>query len=356
MSEIAYTKSTSKDTMTISPIELRTSSTTRLIFEPVWVDASVSEHPLRGGFRFQRKGPNDSWVDFESRPLSSLHKDEEYKLNLHPEEIYKLISSLAQINEQLLKCGHMSGSSFFTLNSDNAEGIFVQIGQTENREWIIKQLKLLENENFENLGSAIGRARLENVITKFETSIDNGDEKFWQDFFNDNTWILQQVFAFPVIYLNGETYLGGKNSKGRQGQGGSATDFLCKNGSNGSFAVVEIKTPECSLVGPNYRGKRGSEDRNELCEIHGDLTGGIVQLENQIYIAIDNFKTILGADYDGLNYLNPSGVLIAGNYSKLSDIQRKSFDLFRKSLGKNQIQTFDEVLEKLRLLKNVYEA
>lgn len=355
MQETAYTKSTSKETMVVSPIVLRETSTTRLIFEPLWVDASVSDHPLRGGFRFQRKGSKESWNNFESKTLGALHKDEEYKLNLQPEEICKLLSSLSQINEQLSKCGHISGNGSFVLNSDNAEGIFLQIGQIENREWVIQQLKLLENENFENLGSAIGRARLENIIAKFEASLSNNDEKFWQDFFNENIWILQQAFAFPVVYLAGESYLGGKNSKGRQGFGGSATDFLFKNGSNGSFAVVEIKTPGCGLVGANYRGEKDAEGKNELCVMHGDLTGGIVQLENQIYIAIENFKTTLGADYDGLNHLNPTGVLIAGNYESMTDVQRKSFELFRKALGKNQVYTFDEVLEKLKLLKSVYE-
>ncbi|HEX7542829.1 MAG TPA: Shedu anti-phage system protein SduA domain-containing protein, partial [Patescibacteria group bacterium] len=174
-------------------------------------------------------------------------------------------------------------------------------------------------------------------------------------FFNDNPWIFQQIFAFPVIYLNGETYLGGKNSKGRQGSGGSATDFLFKNGSNGSFAVVEVKTPGCSLVSGVYRGVKDSGNRNEIYEIHGDLSGGLVQLENQIYVAIEYFKTQIGADYRGLNHLNPTGVLLAGNCAGLTQNQKRSFNLFRKSLGKNQIYTFDEVLAKLKLLKDVYE-
>jgi hypothetical protein len=78
-------------------------------------------------------------------------------------------------------------------------------------------------------------------------------------------------------------------------------------------------------------------------------------MENQIHIAIENFRTIIGADFDALNHLDPTGVLIAGNYSTLSGPQKKSFDLFRKSLGKNRVYTFDEVLAKLKLLKSVYE-
>jgi hypothetical protein len=347
------TTSTSRATMDIKPIVLRENEITRLIFSPCWV--SASGNPLRGGFRFQRKSPKETWEDIEHRPMSSLKKDEGYELNLDGSDIAKLFSGLEEIKDTLSQHGHHYGTRTFALSQANVEGIFLQIGNVENRDWVIEQLKKLEVDNFENLGSAIGRARLENVIEFFETNIANTDESFWQSFFQNNPWIIQQVFAFPVIYLNGETYLGGKNSKGRQGSGGSATDFLFANGSNGSFAVVEVKTPNCDLVGTCYRGEQGSGDKNEIYRIHGDLTGGIVQMENQIYTAVEYFKTTIGEDYEDLNHLNPSGVLIAGNYSSMPDQQKKSFDLFRKSLGKNQVYTFDEVLAKLKLLKTVYE-
>lgn len=351
--KLMQTQSTSSATMDISPVVLRENEITRLVFYPIWV--SASGNPLRGGFRFQRKSPKETWEDIEHKPMSSLKKDEGYELNLDGSDMVKLFSRLEEIKKLLSVHGHHYGLQTFKLSEENAGGIFLQIGDIENREWVINQLKTLEGENFENLGSAIGRARLENVIEKFEKNILNSDEKFWQDFFEKYPWVLQQVFAFPVIFLNGETYLGGKNSKGRQGSGGSATDFLFMNGSNGSFAVVDIKTPDCNLIGTCYRGVEGSNEKNEIYRIHGDLTGGVVQMENQIHVAIEYFKTQLGDDFPETNHLNPTGVLIAGNYLNMTKIQQKSFDLFRKSMGKNQIFTFDEVLAKLKLLKSVYE-
>lgn len=348
------THSTSRVTMDASPIVLRENSITRLVFIPSWV--SASDKPLRGGFRFQRKGPKDTWVDVESKALSTLKKDEGYELNLDGEDMSKLFSGLEEVKAVLEKFGHSYGTRTFILSEKNAGGILLQIGDIQNRAWVIEQLKKLEGDNFENLGSAIGRARLESVIESFEENIGNVDEAFWQTFFEKNHWVLQQIFAFPVVYLNGETYLGGKNSKGRQGSGGTATDFLLKNGSTGSFAVVEVKTPGCNLVSSVYRGSKNSGNKNEVYEIHGELTGGLVQLENQIYIAIDYFKTQIGSDYRGLNHLNATGVLLAGNCSQLTLGQKKSFNLFRKSLGKNQIFTFDEILAKLKLLKAVYEV
>lgn len=353
MTDIIQTRSTSRETMDVSSIILRETSTTRLVFEPKWVDNS--DHPLRGGFRFQRKGSGDTWEDFGSRSLGLLHKDEEYKLNLKPEEIYTLLSQLSEIHNTLQEHGHCPGVRSVLLNRDNAGGIFLQIGRVENREWIIEQLKQLESENFENLGNAIGRAKLEKAINAMRDNLTNSDEAFWQSFFERNTWILQQVFSFPVIYLQGETYLGGKNSRGRSGAGGSATDFLLRNGTNGSFAVIEIKTPLSGLVGALYRGVAGSGGANETYQIHGDLSGGIVQMENQICTAIEHFRSTIGPDYPDLNRLHPTGVLIAGNFRNLDAGQGRSFNLFRKSLGKNLVYTYDEIIAKLELLREVYE-
>lgn len=339
--------------MDVTPIVLRENEITRLIFYPTWV--SASENPLRGGFRFQRKSPKGTWEDVERQPLSTLKMNEGYELHLDGSDMAKLFAGLEEIKETLSRHGHHYGTRTFQMSASNAEGVFLQIGDIKNREWIIEQLKVLEQENFENLGVAIGRARLENAIDSIEKNMANGDESFWQDLFEKNPWILQQLFAFPVIYLNGETYLGGKNTQGRQGVGGTATDFLFKNGSHGSFGVVEIKTPNCTLVGASYRGE-GTGEKNEIYRVHGDLTGGVVQMESQMQVAVEYFKTQLGEDYPELTHLDPAGVLIAGTRSHMGDAQRRSFDLFRRALGKNQIFTFDEVLSKLHLLKTVYQA
>ena len=255
------TRSTSDATMDVNPIVLRETSTSRLVFVPVWVDKSGN--PLRGVFRFEKKSRLGSWETIEHGKLTSLKSDEGYELSLKGDEIALLLNRLSEINSTLAKYGHAYGTSVVSLTEESAPGIFLQIGDVENREWVIEQLKTLEKTNFENLGLAIGRARIESAISEIEENINSNDESYWQGFFESNPWVLQQVFAYPVIYLNGETYLGGKNSHGRQGAGGTATDFLYKNGSNGSFAVIEIKVPGCNLVGSCYRGDEGSGLNNE---------------------------------------------------------------------------------------------
>lgn len=341
--------------MSVTPIVLRENSITRLVFSPSWV--SASSNPLRGGFRFQRKSPKETWEDAEHRPMSSLKKDEGYELNLDGSDIAKLFSGLEEVRDLLSAHGHHYGIRTFRLSQANAGGIFLQIGDIGNRDWVVEQLRALESQNFENLGAVLGLARLEKAIDEFEQNLPApNNEAFWQKFFERNPWVLQQIFSFPVICLNGETYLGGKNSKSRQGSGGVVTDFLFKHGSSESLAVVEIKTPQCNLIGSCYRGCDALDEKNTVYEIDGELTGGIVQLENQLHVAVESFKTQLGDSYPDLNHLNPTGLLIAGDYSRLSPPQRRSFDLFRKSLGKNQIFTFDEVLAKLKLIRAIYSS
>jgi hypothetical protein len=352
------TKPTSNKTMDIKSIILRETKTTRLLFCASWVDPALTDNPLRGGFRFQKKSPIEIWEDFDAKKISTLKKDEEYNLNLNGDDITILFKNLEEIKQTLLKHGHSYRIREFTVSDKNAGDLLLQISNAKNRELIKKQLKKLESDNFQSLGSVIGSARIEKVIEEFEKNIENSDEDFWQKFFENenNTWILQQLFSYPVTYLNGETYLGGKNSKGRQGQGGVATDYLLKNGSNGSFAVVEIKTPITKLIGSLYKKTQEVEDgSNEIYGIYQDTTAAIVQMENQIYIATEYFKDLIGKDFN-INFLDPRGVLMVGNFSKLSDSEKKSFNLFRKTMGKNQIITFDEVLEKLKLLKVVYES
>jgi len=345
-------KSTSDCTMDISAIPLRETSTTRLLFYPKWVSEDKSSNPLRGGFVFQKKSSKDEWSNFDSKSLSSLKKDEEYRLNLEGKEIGKLLKELSSIDSMCREVGHNYGEHSVYITDKNIDGIFVQIANPEMKDSAINALKNLEKNNFENLDSIVSTVKLDSAIKTIEKNMQNSDEDFWQEFFQNNNTVLQSVFAFPVIYLNGETYLGGKRSTSRNGSGGVITDFLMKNLANNSFAVVEIKTPTAKLVGSKYRGDKQEGNENIVFAMNKDLTGGMVQLENEINTALTYFQSQIEKDYD-INSLNPSGILIIGDKSMLSRDEIKSLNLFRKNMGRNQIYTYDELLEKLKLIKKI---
>ena len=163
--------------------------------------------------------------------------------------------------------------------------------------------------------------------------------------------MLQSAFSAAVFMLCGEAYFGGKMPVGRQGKGGVATDFLFADDSTKSFAVVEIKTPNAQLVGPRYRGKDDAGYDNETYAMHTDLSGGVVQVRNQITVAIENFQNVLEPGYEHkLNRVHPKGVLLIGSTDGLTPREKDSFNQFRHALHSLTVMTFDELLNRLRLM------
>ena len=338
--------------MDVSPIVLHATNSTRLMFTPKWVE--ISDNQLRGGFRFEKKGRNETWEEYDGRSITTLHKDEAYELNLNGEDMTNLFTNLESIKSTLEAHGHQWGNTTFVLENTNIEGVLLQIGDSENKALVIDKLKDLEANNFKSIENVVAIAKLQNMIDTISSNMQNDDESFWQQLFEDNPWVLQQIFHFPFYFMNGETYVGGKNTQGRNGRGGVATDYLMQNGSNNSFAVIEIKTPPKALVGAEYRG---SEDgaQNVCHSMSSELSGAIVQTENQIRVAERDFRTMVGEDYPALNQIDAVGVLLIGDKDLLESDKQRSFNLFRKSLGKNIVMTYDELLAKLEILKGIYD-
>jgi hypothetical protein len=197
------------------------------------------------------------------------------------------------------------------------------------------------------------QADKQRIIIEFEGSIitQASNESYWQKFFTENPWLLEAGFSASVFVLGDETYLGGKQPVGRNGKGGVATDYLFGDESTKSFAVVDFKTPNSGLVGPIYRGVQGSGLENETYSMHKELSGGVVQVRNQITVAVEHFQSVLGAGYkDKINRVHPKGVLITGLFQSLDQRQRDSFNQFRHGLYSLTVITFDELLNRLKKL------
>ncbi|WP_438492090.1 Shedu immune nuclease family protein [Paenibacillus sp. IHBB 3054] len=170
----------------------------------------------------------------------------------------------------------------------------------------------------------------------------NSRESDWHEFFVQNSWILSQCFAAPFLVFNDKAYVGGKNISNKNG---SILDFIYKNNLIDNIALLEIKTPTAHLIGREYR--------NDICSVSSELTGSI----NQIL----NYKDKLQKEYfvnrynSNINFsvLNPKCILIIGNLEKLNEIERRSFELFRADLKSIEIITYDELFEKINLLKDL---
>jgi hypothetical protein len=85
--------------------------------------------------------------------------------------------------------------------------------------------------------------------------------------------------------------------------------------------------------------------------MHSELSGAVVQVRNQIAVAIDHFETVVGRNIQEVSdRVHPKGVLVTGTKEGLSTRQLDSLNLFRHSQYNLTIITYDELLKRLRLL------
>jgi hypothetical protein len=97
-------------------------------------------------------------------------------------------------------------------------------------------------------------AGFNDLIARFEVDLGKSHpEQFWQKLLNINPFILSMLFGCPIVLVRDRAHVGGQ---GLDGSGGTIVDFLLKNASTNSLAIVEIKTPDTPLVGGEYRAGR----------------------------------------------------------------------------------------------------
>jgi len=182
---------------------------------------------------------------------------------------------------------------------------------------------------------------LKRLIEKFKEMLGKKrSEAHWQKLFNDNPFILNLAFGYPIITIQDQAHVGGRKFSGA---GEKITDFLVKHGISNNAALFEIKTPTTKLL--NKRPYR-----ENLYAPSSDLAGAINQMLDQIHKFQKEIATLKeNARIHNLESYAVHGVLIIGKTPQDVD-QQKSFELFRGNSKDIAIITFDELLEKLKLL------
>ncbi len=197
-------------------------------------------------------------------------------------------------------------------------------------------------ENFIQTKDKINVAYLDDVIDKFESLIEvkNDNEKDWQTFFEKHGWILANLFPFQVVMRGREAYVGGKTIENKEGR---VVDFLFQNGFRDNYALLEIKTHNKLLI------KNKPYREPDTYAVHDDLSGAISQCLDQK----NTFLTEMGQKYSALD---PKVILVSGMKGKLTGSQASCFELTRANQKNIEIVTFDELLEKIKGLKDVLKA
>ncbi|OQM77628.1 Shedu immune nuclease family protein [Manganibacter manganicus] len=196
------------------------------------------------------------------------------------------------------------------------------------------------------LHDEIELASLDELIVHMETQFAaKATELQWQKLFEANPFILDMAFNVPVLLLQGQAHVGGKIL---DGSGEKIADFLFTNQLTDSIAILEIKTPGMELVSrKQYRGG--------VLAPSPELVGAVVQTLDQI----DKLRS----DIYRIKALNPQhqleahgikGVLLAGMIPHTE--RKRSFELYRNSMSGLSVITFDELLAKLRSLRELLSA
>lgn len=216
---------------------------------------------------------------------------------------------------------------------------------TETVREIVQRLPILAKQapsDLMMLHAEIERATLAKVIEKYEELLGKTtQERHWQMFFEQNKLVLSMVFARPVELLHTQFHA---KSSTITGAGAQIGDFLF--GELGqALAIVEIKKPGTELVqGKAYRG----------VEVFGpstELSGAMTQVLYQQSELRQRWAQIT-IDTEELRPWKPDVircVVIAGSMPT-EQVKRRSFEVFRNSCKDVEVVTFDELLNKLKLL------
>lgn len=197
--------------------------------------------------------------------------------------------------------------------------------------------KLLEEDFIEEYKQTIGKKK-------------SKDEIVWQYFFNSNQWI----FGYGLDYkfqgiLQKEFSASDTDASGKEQVN---ADFLI--GDNNFTTFVELKLPETPLYGK-------SKNRSNAWSLSNDLIDGVSQIleqkaSGQLKLATNPFdkegEPINQKSYDSKT------ILIIGNLkkevdkssdsTKVKEIKKKTFELFRRDSRNVEILTYDELYKRTK--------
>lgn len=190
------------------------------------------------------------------------------------------------------------------------------------------------------MGNAVSRLR--DVLLLWDTSQANSLEEYWQETFREHSFVLSQVFAEPVVFLQDKAYVGGMRLDRTDAR---FVDYLFAVESSRDAVLIEIKTPTMALLGGDYRGNP---------QPSRELVGAIIQVANYRRELVQNLSSL--APPEQLEAFAPRAVLIAGNgRTELASAERRrAFDIYRSTLRDVQLITFDELFSKVSILANLF--
>jgi hypothetical protein len=337
------TVSVSVDVVETDPIVLREKPTRRLVFHPTIVER---DQPLRGCLVYQRRASPDAlWEDIRGENFNNLKSGEGWALELHSDEVAKLMDGLLARKGLYERYGIRWGEREFIDRESLPQVVQSLIDSPESE--LAGVLAALQPEEIIALGRKVDLSQLDALLSAWLSNSEVADENFWQKLLAEHAWVFSQLTGSPVVVLGERAYVGGKSIKSR---GGGEVDFLVRNALTHNVSFVEIKTPKTPIIASPYRTSGAHS-------LHKEITGGVVQVLGYRDSFEKNYNMLREqSDPKEFRSYNPRCILIAGTAGGLQPDQTRSFELFRGALTDVDIWTFDEVGARVQGIREALAA
>lgn len=207
-----------------------------------------------------------------------------------------------------------------------------------------KSIALSKPDKLATLKKDIELVTLESLIGRYEELMEaKQNERSWQEFLDANSFILGLAFGYPVVKVRGQASVGGHRLSGK---GETIADFLVKNSLTDNCAIIEIKTPQTRMF------DKGSY-RNGIYPPSGELVGAVNQALNLKHMFEREIAQIkVNSRLFDMESYSVRCCLVVGTMPA-DDDRKKSFELFRGNSKHVEVVTFDELLEKLKGLRDL---
>lgn len=365
MKDIINIRKTSNRTAEVNEILLRDKNNAKIFFKPMLVEnPKNADETVKGKFIYIKDNVNRT-DDILLSP-GKLKKSEWMELELKTEEImmlYNYLTTLYQVesidNGTFIRLD-TSSEKFINFFENNKQVFNEILTEKQTIDLILNSKEVLiafakhgdflnkiidlEESNIPEIGPKVQLKTLKNVRNLISENMDNNKEEFWQsEIFTKYNWVLSQLFSKPIILFQDKAFLGGKSIDSKEG---TIIDYIYKNSLSGNVMLFEIKTPLTELMVEK-------EYRSGVHSISYELSGSLSKtLTYKDTLQKSYFQQSHNSE-DAFNVFNPKALIIAGQLNKLSDTQKKSFELYRRELKDIEIITYDEILEKINNLINV---
>ena len=328
---------------------LTESSQTAIVFK-----AQMHEGGIRGWIVRYKKDKNGQREDPIPVDFRKLHSGEGIEIELNTEAVTELTRHFEELNTLHREKGVRPGTHRYRITdadsvviTDHNKARFIRkLLDADLGEEIWNQL-VQENPS---IATRLANSKIQEdralVLHHFEEMLQNDalQEKDWQQFFEEKTWIFGYGLRYQILRLiQSQPQYGGATVDGRGGERG---DFLTATEAETRFTcLVEIKKPTTPLLqqGQYRRGARG---------ISSELAGAISQIQVncaqwEITGKTEQNRERLGA----VLTIAPKGIVVIGRTSELDSWEKKnSFERFRQGLNCPEIITYDELYERAKFI------